>query len=277
MNPKRIELQASAYIILRMAFVRIILLLFWGAVVSAHAEFREFTNDFGDTVEAELVELKEGDTIVTLRLKSGRKIDALVTAFSLEDRKYIREWWAGVVADRQILSEDSRITIGAKMNRKSKGNKYNNWYSRVDDETKSFFPEIIVENDDLETYTGNTVRVVIIAEDKRTEGQKLIVSASTLEADFPSRGKTYLEGEPFRLRLFEYDRSYSNQDYEYGYEYEGYVVIVKNSKGYITHQRASKSKYLSNMKVIFECKAGEMYDEAINYKLNVTPNSYFIQ
>lgn len=87
------------------------------------AEFRTFTNDFGDEIEAELVELKENETLVTLKLRSGNKIDARVTAFSQKD-------------------------------------------------------------------------------------QKLIVSATTLTADFSDRDKTVLESDPFRLRLYEYDSSY---------------------------------------------------------------------
>jgi hypothetical protein len=121
------------------------------------------------------------------------------------------------------------------------------------------------------------VRIVVIADDKHQKEQKLIVSATTLEADFPDRGEIVLESDPFRLRLFEYDSSHSNSDYEYGYEYEGFVVVIKNSAGEITHTRASKSKYLTNMDVIFECVAGEIYDDSINRKINASPSSYFVQ
>ncbi|MGZ0656713.1 hypothetical protein ACWPKO_06310 [Coraliomargarita sp. W4R53] len=252
-------------------------LLFSACLLSpVDAEFRTFKSDFGDTVEAELVELKESETLVTLKLRSGNKIDALVTAFSQSDQKYIREWWAAVQAEKQLLKEGARITVSAKMNRKSQSNSYDNWYA-VDDETKSFFPEVVIENDELDAFTGNTVRVVVIAEDRHTEGQKLIVSATTLEADFPSRSKLVLESDPFRLRLYEYDSSSSNYDYRYGYEYEGYIVVIKNSAGTITHSRASKSKYLSNMEVVFDCEAGEMYDDAIDRKLKVRPTSYFVR
>ncbi len=244
--------------------------------LSLAAEFRTFSNDFGDSVEAELVELKESGSIVTLKLRSGRKIDSRVSAFSQKDQKYMREWWAGVLAEKSLLKADARITIGAKMNRKSSSNRYDGWYS-VDDETKSFFPEVIIENDELDTFKDNTVRVVVIAEDMSNEGQKLIVSATTVKTDFPDRGKVVLETDPFRLRLYEYDSNYSNFEYKYGYEYEGYIVVIKNSAGEITHSRASKSKYLSNMEVVFECEAGEMYDDSINRKLNMHPNSYYVQ
>jgi len=53
-------------------------------------ELRTFTNDFGDSVEAELVEFKAGDSIICMRLKNGREIDAKLSAFSQADQKYIR-------------------------------------------------------------------------------------------------------------------------------------------------------------------------------------------
>jgi len=199
-----------------------------------------------------------------------------VTAFSQSDQKFIREWWAALQAEKQMLQEGARISLSAKMNRKSHSNSYDSWYA-VDDETKSYFPEVVIENDELDTFKGNTVRVVVIAEDRHTEGQKLIVSATTLEADFPGRSKIVLESDPFRLRLYEYDSVSSNYDYRYGYEYEGYVVVVKNSAGAITHTRASKRKYLSNMEVVFNCEAGDIYDESIDRKLKVRPNKYFVR
>lgn len=239
------------------------------------AEFRTFTNDFGDSVEAELVGLKDAETIVTLKLRSGNQIDARVTAFSQADQKHIRKWGLAIQTEKQLLKEDSRITISAKMNRKSKSNQYDNWYS-ISDETKSYFPEVIIENDELDAFKGNIVRIVVIAKDKQDDGQKLVVSATTMkDISFSGRGEAVLESDPFRLRLYEYDSSYSN--FDYGYEYEGFVVVIKNADGKVTHTRASKSKYLSNMDVIFKCKAGELYDDAINRKFNARPNSYFVQ
>ncbi|WPJ94297.1 hypothetical protein SH580_12710 [Coraliomargarita algicola] len=245
-------------------------------VFPAGAEFRTFTSDFGDSVDAKLVELKESGSIVTIELRSGRQIDARVTAFSQNDQKFIRKWWAAIQAEKQLLKEDSRITVSAKMNRKSQSNHYDNWYS-IDDETKSYFPEVVIENAELDAFKGNTVRVVVVADDRHNEGQKLIVSATTVKADFPDRGKVVLETDPFRLRLYEYDSSSSNYNYEYGYEYSGYIVVIQNSAGKITHTRASKTKYLSNMEVVLSCEAGEMYDESLNRKLNVSPSSYFVR
>lgn len=245
------------------------------AVSLLSAEMRTFTNDFGDTVDAELLEYQPDRGIVSMRLKSGNKIEAMITAFSQDDQKYIQEWWERVVADKQVLTKEARLTISAKMNRKSKSNAYDKLYY-VDDETKSYFPEIVIENHELQQFSDNEVRIVILAEDFSSSDQMLVVSASTQKVDLRDREKNIMEGEPFRLRIYQWE-GFGSSDYKYGYEYEGYIVIVKNSKGEITHQRSSKSKYLNNMKLIYSCKAGEIYDDAFQHKLNVSPNSYFVR
>lgn len=237
-----------------------------------NGEFRTFTNDFGDTVEAQLIELKQEGSIIEIRLKNGRNIDAPLSAFSQKDQKDIRQWWAGLVAANEVLHPNVRLRITSKLNRKSSKTGYNRWYA--DDKIKSFFPEVVVYNQDLQKYTGNQVRIVVFAEDKGNQERILVVSASSQKADLEKREKFILEGDPFRLRLYEYKGSSSN--YEYGYEYCGYAIKVKNSKGEVTHEKASKSKYL-NSELFFKCKAGEIYDADFERKLDAYPSSYFVK
>lgn len=241
---------------------------------SLKAEFRTFTNDFGDTVEAELIELKEDGSIVEMRLKNGRKIDASLTAFSQKDKKYIREWWKKEEAEKQILNADDRLVINAKMNTKSRSTGYNSWYS--DESVKSFFPEVIIENKELQGFKGNEVRVVVFAQDMAYKDQILVVSAMSSKTEFKEQDQTVLETEPFRLRHYEYDSSYSNYEYEYGYRYTGYAITIKNSEGEVTHEKATKSKFL-NPKFLYKCKSGEIYDSKFEHKLKSYPNSYYVQ
>ena len=174
-----------------------------------------------------------------------------------------------------MLDPDARLDITVKMNRKSRDSYYDSWYS--DDEIKSYFPEIMIENDDLQKYTGNEVRLVVFAEDRRYQGQILIVSEKTIkDKDFEGNEKTKIESKPFRLRHYEYKSTYSSYEYEYGYEYIGYALTIKNSKGEVTHKKATKSKYL-NPKVFYKCKTGQIYDEDFERKLNESPNSYFVR
>jgi hypothetical protein len=243
------------------------------ALPPLRAEFRTFKNDFGESVEAELLAFKEDESLIRMRLKNGREIDAKLSVFSQADQKYIREWWKDAVAAQELLNAETRLRINVKMNRKSRSGTYDRWYA--DDKVKSFFPEVVIDNRDVQTYTGNTVRIVVFAEDRYYKDRILVVSASDLKADFAELEETVLEGEPFRLRLYEYT-GLSSSDYEYGYEYTGYALAIKNAKGETTHEKASKSKFL-NPKFFSKCKTGQIYDENFERKLDASPNSYFVR
>jgi len=243
--------------------------------ITASAEFRTFTNSDGVSIEAQLVELKDGK-VVTIELRNGRELDADLTAFSEADRKHIKKWWEQVQKDQVTLKPRNRLDITVKMNRKAKSDRYHGW-SYADDETQSFFPEVVIENEELDTFEGNTVRIVILANDARNDYQMLVVSATTEEkVRLPERSEVSIEGKPFRLRKYEY-RYGSTNNYEYGYEYDGYIVVVTNREGVVTHTKASKSKFLSNMELVNSCKAGEMYDDSFTRKLNTKPNSYYVE
>lgn len=243
------------------------------------AEFQTFTNGEGHSIEAELLELKEGGDVVRIRLRDGRELDAKLTAFSAEDRAAIGKWWDGVLLEKSMLAARSRIDVTVKLNRKAKSERYSAWWVHTDDRVRSFFPEIIIENDEMDRFSGNTVRVVVLAKDMRDDEQLLVVSATTLEdVTFPDLGSVSLESEPFRLRQYEHKNTYgSAYNYEFGYEYEGYVVLIKNARGEVTHTKSSKSKFLSAIEVVMKCKAGEIYDADFNRKLNLSPNSYYIK
>jgi len=241
---------------------------------SAFGEMELFTNEAGQSIRAELIELSSDQKTIKLKTERGVTMNADLKAFTLSDQKRIKAWWAGILAEAEILSSDDRLEISVKMNRKSKGNQYDNYY-RIDDETKTYFPEVIIENLELQTFKGNQLRVVIFADDLYTKGQKLIVSAFTLKSDFYDRGRESLEGTPFRLRTYEYDSSYSSYEYKNGYEYDGYAVIIKNSKGEITHTKASRSAYLNYLKNMYKCRAGQVYTDDLQHKLDVSPNSYY--
>ena len=94
----------------------------------AQAEFRTFTNDFGDSVEVELIKLKDNGTIISMRLKNGRKIDAALSAFSSEDRKYIRDWWKEESATKQVMSKNARVRMKVEVRTKTDDQGYKSSY-----------------------------------------------------------------------------------------------------------------------------------------------------
>lgn len=246
--------------------------------LNLQGQLETFTNDAGISIQAELLEFDDLSKVVTLRSGNGSTMKADLKAFSFKDQKRIEAWWETVQAEKQVLHANDRLELFVRLNRQAKEKGRYHGYYNIDDKVKAFYPEISIENSELQTFTGNEVRLVILADDLQNKGQILVVSASTIETDLYQRGLESLEGEPFRLRSYEYNSSHStNYDFKYGYEYKGYIVIIKNSRGEITHSRATREHWLRQLKHIYNCKAGELYYEDFDHKLRKKANSYFVR
>lgn len=197
---------------------------------------------------------------------------AALSFFSAGDQAYIRKWHSEAQQRKSLLAEDVRLDITVKLNRKGNANR-DNHYS--DDKTSRYTPEIAIENRDIsQAYMGNTVRIVILAKDLRDSANSLVASASEHRVDFPAGEVVELSGTDFRLRKYE-SEGYSS-DYKYGYEYDDYVIVIKNRDGKITHTRATSSKVLEYMDNVMRCRAGEIYDKDLASKTNLEPNSYYV-
>jgi len=248
----------------------IALLFFWGSL-SAHAKLREFTNTEGQTIQAELVSAEEGERglTVTLRRADGRTFDVAVTLFSKEDQRYIRKWWEDLKKKKQILHAEVDLEISLKMNPKSKGLNDDYWYDR---NMKRFAPEVTITNDDFyQDYTGNKVRVVMFAEDRRYRERLLVVSVTDLEIDFPANETVVKDAKPFFLEHTEYDYT----DYEYGYLYDGYAIVISNSEGEVTHTKCSSKAFDDNVEILLKCKRGEVYSDDLEHLVMERASSYY--
>ncbi len=244
---------------------------------------RIFTDTQGRQIEAEIIDMRESDDgtlMVELRRTDRLYFTIAVDRFSKKDRDYLTERWEKQKADETLLDADARIKINLKLNRKSNtNNQYSSYYgSRWTDKTQVYSPEAVIENDELtRTFEGNQVRIVIIARDKSNTSQYLVASATDAKVNLPAKERTSVEGDTFALREYDYDSALTSYSSRYGYEKDDYVVVIRNRKGEITHTRASSNKFLENLDVVLECKAGEMYTEGLAGKLSVSPNSYYLQ
>lgn len=244
---------------------------------------RSFTDQKGRQIDAEIRGIYEADdgTLVVDLMRSDRLLFTVeVDRFSREDQDFLRGKWEKEQSEKTLLHKAARIKINLKLNRKTNTNdQYAAYYgTRWTDKTKVYSPEAIVENDELtQEFKGNKVRIVIVAKDKSNSSQYLVASASDIEVDLPPKERTSVEGDSFALREEEYASGRSHYRYEYGYEKDDYVVVIRNRKGEITHTRASSNKFLENLDTVLKCKTGEMYTEGLANKLNASPNSYYLK
>ncbi|MEM0966719.1 MAG: hypothetical protein AAGJ81_11270 [Verrucomicrobiota bacterium] len=262
----------------RKAVLVSLLIGFWTFPLSA----RTFTDKQGREMEAEIVEIyedRDGVLMVDLQRSDRRQFTVQVSIFSQPDQQFIKDQWEQQKDAQTLLGEDDRIEINLKLNRTTDNNRFSAYYgSRWSDKTRVYRPEAVIANQELsQSFLGNTVRIVIIARDKGYSSRYLVASATNVPMDFPAKQSVSANGDVFALREEEYLSSASNYRYEYGYEKDDYVVIIFNREGEITHTRASSNKFLDNLDNVLRCKAGQVYSEGLEDKLNVRPNSYYLR
>ena len=260
------------------------LLVFLSTGTLFSSEIREFKSSDGRSIKAELIEVRqnsEGVIVVELRRSDRRYFTIPFNKFSPADQKYLKGIWDKKQSEASLLKPDHRISLSLKLNRKTQGKDDATYYygSTVKDRKIRYEPEVTIENDELtQSFTGNKIRLVVIAKSKHEEGQYLIACASDLKADFPAKDTVSVFGNPFLLAEYEYDNGWDhNYDYEYGYEKDDYVILVINREGEITHSRTSSNRFLKNLEKVKSCRTGEVYSEDLEYKITSSISTSYFQ
>lgn len=234
------------------------LLLLCTAIFHAPLEAapRTITNQDGASLEVELEKLEDKNGVETLyfkRVSDDRSFDIALSSLSFDDQREIRKWWEKELIAKSILRANVDLDITFIRNRR-KSNLTNSSY--YDYNQYSYTPEVRIENDDLyQTYRDNLVRIVCFAQHTYYKGNLQVVSVTEKKIDLPRNGTATMEGNSYS---FTNDKS-EYSDYEYGWEDAGYVVIIKNSKGEITHTKTDNDNLLRELDTVLKCKTDEYY------------------
>lgn len=206
------------------------LLLFFCASYSVFAEYRNFTSPDGAEIEAEIVSADESK--VTIRLRDGRLFKEVgYERFSREDRSYIRDWVKAqqLLVDRADVTPDAAFRISFLKGRDDDFNEYGD----IDDRIVSFEPEVVIESQDYKkTYPDIEGTVVVVGRGVVNDKQYAVLSKQEFGMALKPRAKARWVGKSFECR---YDPDYG------GFEYGGYIIVIRNRAGEIVLVKASKS------------------------------------
>ncbi len=215
----------------------------------AQEAYREFTSSDGATIEATVVDASA--IAVTIRRKDGSEFkDVPLSRFSAQDRKYVRGWRDArkqAVEDAD-LTHDSRIRITVK---KGKDDDMNN-YGDIDDRVIVFEPGIVADNEEKElTFRNVQGTLVIIGSGVIEKDSYVVLSKQDFVIDLIPREQTRWEGDLFQCR---YDPDYG------GFDYAGYLLVLKNKAGHNVVVKASKSAWEKHPEAILKAKQLTGYD-----------------
>ena len=238
----------------------------------ASAEVMKLTNLYGNTIEAELVELRdsgESEILVMKRQADQRTFELPLGELVEEDQQAIRAWWQVAKQERQKLTADASLTIEFKTNRhRSKDDKG----PKRDVEEISYEPEAIITNKSLSGQSYQTqVTLVCFGERQNRDSNYTILSKTTKEVELPLNMAVEVVGESYGFRNVERDRI----DTEVGYEDAGYIVIVQNNAGEITHTKSSNPAFVENAEAILAGKVGEFYSADFSESRRLNNKRFF--
>ena len=202
--------------------------LFWS---TAQAEYRIFTSTDGSQIEAKIIEC-ESEATVTIERQDGVQFKNVpVQRFSKEDRKFISEWFKADI----LKYEDAYLTSEADLSItfvRGRDNDHNS-YGDIDDRIIDINPEVVIGNNDKDySFKHLNVTSIVIGEGvAASRGIFVLLDKQQFSMEVAADSKAEWKGEGFTVA---YDPDFS------GFDYGGFLVIIRNRDGHITHMKASK-------------------------------------
>ncbi|MGJ8641637.1 MAG: hypothetical protein ACSHYA_19755 [Opitutaceae bacterium] len=196
----------------------------------AEAEYRTFESSDGATIEATVIEASA--TSVTIQRRDGREFkDVPLERFSAKDRRYVREWRKA--QEKAILDANLQFDSRVKVTVQKGEDDDKNDYGDIDDRVVQFEPGIVADNDEKElTFRNVKGTLVMIGRGVIERDSYVILNKQDFTIDFIPRERTRWQGNRFQCR---YDPDYG------GFEYAGYLVVLRDKQGNPAIIKGSKS------------------------------------
>ncbi|MGE9294962.1 MAG: hypothetical protein ACQKBV_01545 [Puniceicoccales bacterium] len=230
--------------------------------MGAWANYHTLTNSSGVEIEAELLEVadKNGAPYLSfVRKADQREFSIPLSTLSVDTQSEVRKWWQAEEKRRLMLSPGVDLGINFKRNRKKK-QLYNSVYS--DEDLYTYTPEVEIENDDLyRSFKGVTVHIVCLAQHTYYKTHR-VVSATKRKADLPRNGTAVVVGDSYSFENYKSDYA----DFEYGWEDAGYLIVVKNTGGEVTHWKTDRSELERNIERSLKFERGDYLSSDLSQK-----------
>lgn len=201
-----------------------------GLAVSALAEFRTWTDQKGNQIEAEFARVS-GKSIV-LQKKDGKKLTVPPTLLSDDDQEYL---WGKVPEDllnpaKSVLERETppRMEIKASkiMDRRKTG------YDQVDCDLKY---EIMIRKKSAPEYSRKLKAVLYVLGISKEHEYYVMLDKKEFEFDFNQTSTVELSGNEVGITHY--------QSQNYGVEPKGYLVVVTDDEGNELQVQGSSNKF----------------------------------
>ncbi len=148
----------------------------------------------------------------------------------------------------ETLTKSDNIRIEFQPNRRVK----EVMNASVGAKAASFSPVLKIKNSSIKDFSNVRICIIMMGQDTNNPKIWRVLMKKVIEKDLPSSETITWEGETFNQA---FDKIMAKS----GYEYDGYVVLLKNNQDEIVNSFASKSFWISNPAFAWDLKQGQTY------------------
>lgn len=229
-----------------------LVLVLLGLAISTFAEYRVWTDQKGNTIEAELAGT-EGKKII-LKKQDGKTLSLSPLSLSDDDKEYLHGKVSADLFDPSVgtldLEKPPRLEISFKKVTDTENNLNSGSFRIID-----MYSSVKITKRNSEPYSGQmTAEVYVIGFCERDNLFAMLDKASHDFSFDDRRKETTFETDHITLREYRYDTSYST-------EYEGYLVVVLDEDGKPLAMKSSSQKFERNYQRLAELRKGTFFNK----------------
>lgn len=188
-----------------------------GVSISVLAEFRIWTDQNGNQVEAEFIRVS-GKNIV-LKKKDGKQLTFSPTVLSVDDQEYL---WGKIPDDlinptKSVMDREKPPRLDVKITKKTDTKKE---WDKVD---RDICCVVKIRRMSSPGYTRKLKAVLLVLGLGKEHDSYVMIDKKEFEFDFNVSDTVELEGNTARITYY--------QSYNHGVEYKGYVVVITDEEG----------------------------------------------
>ena len=153
-------------------------------------------------------------------------------------------------ADKTLTANDNvRITVtrGRSVTDVENGS--------IGEKLAEFEPVVTIQNSSFNNFPGNRVILLMLGEDTTIQDNWKVLYRREFDADLVSAKTFRWAGEPFAAG---FDRTLAKS----GFDYDGYIVVIKNSEGDPVILSASKAFWAKSADKVLAMQEGKEYGKS---------------
>lgn len=124
----------------------------------------------------------------------------------------------------------------------------------IGEKLADFEPVVKIQNASFKDFRGNKVCVLMMGEDATVENNWRVIYRREFDADLIASKTLEWVGDPFKQG---FDRTFAKS----GYDYDGYIVIIRNSDGRAVISAQTKPLWGKNLEKAWNMAEGSDYSK----------------